>query len=122
MDPVGFQTNFTGVTRTEEPMLHRKIYQLCQDDREVCIFLRDQQRWIEGGRIVDFEGDIVTIRYETEEEDEISSWEEMVRLESIGAVTKKLASVSKVNTEIAVSEDCPAAEQIHPKSSEPERD
>ena len=99
-------------------MLHRKIYQLCQDGREVCIFLRDQQRWIESGRIVDFEGDIVTIRYETEEEDEISSWEEMVRLESIGAVTQKLASVSKVNAEITVSDDCPEAEQIHPQSPE----
>ena len=82
-------------------MLHRKIYQLCQDGREVCVFLRDQQRWIESGRIVDFEGDIVTIRYE-----------------SIGAVTKKLASVSKINTEILVSDDCPEAEQIYPKSSE----
>ncbi|WP_373530673.1 DUF6679 family protein, partial [Nostoc sp.] len=27
-------------------MLHRKIYQLCCDGREVCVFLRDQQRWI----------------------------------------------------------------------------
>ena len=103
-------------------MLHRKIYQLCQDGREVCIFLRDQQRWIEGGRIVDFEGDIVTIRYETEEEDEISCWEAMVRLESIGAVTKKLASVSKIGTEIIVSDDCPEAEQIHPKSPEHDRE
>jgi len=99
-------------------MLHRKIYQLCQDGREVCIFLRDQQRWIEGGRIVDFEGDIVTIRYETEEEEEVSSWEEMVRLESIGAVTQKLASVSKTNTEIMVSDDCPEAEQIRDSSPE----
>lgn len=99
-------------------MLHRKIYQLYQDGREICIFLRDQQRWIESGRIVDFEGDLVTIRYETEEEDEISSWEEMVRLESIGAVTQKLASVSKNNSEIMVSDDCPEAEQIHPHSPE----
>ena len=103
-------------------MLHRKIYQLCQDGREVCIFLRDQQRWIEGGQIVDFEGDIVTIRYELEEEDETSSWEEMVRLESIGAVTQKLASVSKINPEISVSDDCPEAEQIRPQSPEPDRD
>ena len=42
----------------------------------------------------------------------------MVRLESIGAVTQKLASVSKTNTEIAVSDDCPEAEQINPPSSE----
>jgi len=76
-------------------MLHRKIYQLCCDGREVCVFLRDQQRWIERARIIDIEGDLVTLRYETEEEDEICSWEEMIRLESIGAVTQKLASVPR---------------------------
>lgn len=103
-------------------MLHRKIYQLCQDGREVCIFLRDQQRWIEGGRIVDFEGDIVTIRYETEEDDELSSWEEMVRLESIGAVTQKLASVSKTNVELNIADDCPEVEQIHPHYPEADRE
>ena len=99
-------------------MLHRKIYQLYQDGHEICLFLRDQQRWIDNGKIVDFEGDLVTIRYETEEDDEISSWEEMVRLESIGSVMRKLASVSKFNSEIAISEDCPEAEQIHPKYPE----
>ncbi len=36
-------------------MLHRKIYQLCGDGREVCVFLRDQQRWIERARIIDVE-------------------------------------------------------------------
>jgi len=75
-------------------MLHRKIYQLCCDGREVCVFLRDQQRWIERARIIDIEGDLVTLRYETEEEDEMCSWEEMV-LEGIGAVTQKLASVPR---------------------------
>ncbi len=103
-------------------MLHRKIYQLYQDGREVCIFLRDQQRWIDNGQIVDFEGDLVTIRYETEEDDEISSWEEMVRLDSIGSVMRKLASVSKVNSEIPISDECPEAEQIQPKSTEGERE
>jgi ASC-1-like (ASCH) protein len=103
-------------------MLHRKIYQLYQEGREVCIFLRDQQRWIESGQIIDFEGDLVTIRYETEEDDEVSSWEEMVRLESIGAVTQKLASVPKIHSEIYVSDDCPEAEQIHPRSAESDRD
>jgi hypothetical protein len=93
-------------------MLHRKIYQLCCDGREVWIFLRDQQRWIERARILEIEGDLVTLRYEMEEEDEISSWEEMVRLESIGAVTQKLASVSRGSGEPVVSEDCPEAEQI----------
>ena len=94
-------------------MLHRKIYQLYQDGREVCLFLRDQQRWIENGTLVDFEGDLVTIRYEIEDEEEISSWEEMVRLDSIGAVTRKLASVPKSSIDILVSEDCPEAEQIN---------
>ena len=46
----------------------------------------------------------------------------MVRLESIGAVTQKLASVSKTNSEITVSDDCPEAEQIHPPSPEHNQD
>jgi hypothetical protein len=100
-------------------MLHRKIYQICSDGREVWIFLRDQQRWIERARILDIEGDLVTLRYETEEEDENCSWEEMVRLESIGAVTQKLASVPKGNVDPSVSDDCPEAEQI-PNNHRPE--
>ncbi|NJO94298.1 MAG: hypothetical protein HC820_08070 [Hydrococcus sp. RM1_1_31] len=96
-------------------MLHRKIYQLCTEGREVCIFLRDQQRWIESARIIALEGDLVTIRYETEEDDEICSWEEMIRLESIGAISSKLASVSRVSSEITVSDECPEAEQIYPR-------
>ncbi|MFM2064694.1 MAG: hypothetical protein RLZZ507_4365 [Cyanobacteriota bacterium] len=93
-------------------MLHRKIYQLCCDGREVCVFLRDQQRWIERARIIDIEGDLVTLRYETDEEDEVCSWEEMVRLESIGSVTQKLASVSRGNFEPLMTEDCPESERI----------
>ncbi|MBO1348759.1 MAG: hypothetical protein EBE86_015845 [Hormoscilla sp. GUM202] len=100
-------------------MLHRKIYQLCCENSEVGIFLRDQQRWIERATILDIEGDLVTIRYESEEEDEICSWEEMVRLESIGAVTQKLSTVPKGNIEIMVSEECPEAERIgrYPESN-----
>ncbi|MCV3216965.1 hypothetical protein OGM63_26250 [Plectonema radiosum NIES-515] len=74
--------------------------------------MRDQQRWIERARILDIEGDLVTLRYETEEEDEVCSWEEMVRLESIGAVTQKLASVPRGNVEPLMTEDCPEAERI----------
>lgn len=103
-------------------MLHRKIYQFCTEGREVCIFLRDQQRWIEDARIVALEGDLVTIRYETEEEDELSSWEEMVRLESIGAISQKLASVSRIHSEIAIAEECPESEQIYPRSPEANQD
>lgn len=99
-------------------MLHRKIYQLFTDGREVSIFLRDQQRWIDNAHIVALEGDLVTIRYETEEDDEISSWEEMVRLESIGSVSQKLASVCRNNSEILVADECPEAEQIRPRTSD----
>ncbi len=94
-------------------MLHRKIYQLCCDGREISIFLRDQQRWIERARIIDIEGDLVTLRHEDDNEDEICSWEEMVRLESIGAIAQKLASVPRGNIDPLVSDDCPEAERIH---------
>jgi hypothetical protein len=99
-------------------MLHRKIYQFCTDGREVSIFLRDQQRWIESAQITALEGDLVTIRYETEDEEEVSSWEEMFRMESIGSITQKLASVSKSISELYVADDCPEAEQIHRNSSD----
>ena len=103
-------------------MLHRKIYQLCTEGREVCLFLRDQQRWIDGATILSLEGDLVIIRYETEEDDEISSWEEMVRLDSIGAISQKIASVSRYNSEITVSDECPEAEQIHPRFPDSNQD
>ena len=61
---------------------------------------------------MDIEGDLVTLRYETDEEDEVSSWEEMVRLESIGSVTQKLASVPRGNIEPLLTEDCPESERI----------
>jgi hypothetical protein len=36
----------------------------------------------------------------------------MVRLESIGAVTQRLAAVPRGDVEINVSDDCPETEQI----------
>jgi len=99
-------------------MLSRKIYQLCTDGREVCIFLRDQQRWIENARIIAIESDLVSIRYETEEDDEISSWEELLRIESIGSISQKIASISRYCDDILVSDECPEAEQIHPRHPE----
>jgi hypothetical protein len=99
-------------------MLHRKLYQLCEDGREVCIFLRDQQRWIERARITDIEGDLVTIRYETDEDEEVSAWEEMVRLESIASISQKLASVYRGNSEPLVSDECHELEQIRPATPE----
>jgi len=103
-------------------MLHRKIYQLCADGHEVCLFLRDQQRWIENACIIDIEGDLVTIRYEVEEDDEVSSWEEMMRLDSIGSISRKLASVTRGKIELAIADDCPEAEQINPRTSESDRE
>ena len=94
-------------------MLHRKIYQLSCDGREVWVFLRDQQRWIERAKILSIEGDLVTLRYETEADDERCAWEELARLESIGAIQQKLATVSKVDSDVAVSDDCPTSEQLH---------
>ncbi len=98
-------------------MLHRKIYQICSEGRQVSVFLRDQQRWIEEAKIVDLEGDVVTIRYEEVEDDEISTWEEIVRLESIGTITQKIASVSRTASEIPITEDCHEAERINPKAA-----
>jgi hypothetical protein len=99
-------------------MLHRKLYQLYSDGQEVWIYLRDQQRYIERARIIDIEGDLVTLRYETEEEDEVCSWEDMVRLDSIGAITRKLAAVPKGNIEPLVADDCPEAEKLSNPSSD----
>ena len=101
-------------------MLDRKIYQMYKEGCDVSVFLRDQQRWIEDAKIIGIEGDIVGIRYELEEDYENSSWEEFVRLDSIAAISRKLSSVSRVQVEINVSDDCPEAEQIHPNP--PEKD
>jgi hypothetical protein len=91
---------------------------MCQEGCDVSVFLRDQQRWIEDAQITSIEGDMVTIRYEMEEDYETSSWEEIVRLESIGAISRKLASVPRGYSEIAVSDECPEAEQIYPRQPE----
>lgn len=99
-------------------MLHRKISQLCCNGREVFIFLRDQQRWIERARVIELEGDLVTIKYETEEDDELSSWEEVVRLESIGSISQKLSAVRRTGMEITTTDECPETEQIQPRLPE----
>jgi len=101
-------------------MLDRKIYQLCKDGREVCIFLRDQQRWIECAHIIDIEGDLVTVRYETEEDDEVCAWEEILRLDSIGSLTQKLSSVLRGDYDLPVSDECPEAEQLPRDTNYPE--
>ena len=96
-------------------MLQRKIYQFSCDGREVQIFLRDQQRWIESATISGIEGDLVTLRYETEDQNEVCSWEEIVRLESIGSISQKIVTISKRGTEILMTNDCPDAEKMGDK-------
>ena len=95
-------------------MLHRKLYQFHAEGRPVWVFLRDQQRWIEEATVVEIEGDLVTLRYDAADDDEQHSWEESVRLDSIGAVSTRLSYVSRLTTadELATAEDCPEAEKL----------
>ncbi len=94
-------------------MLHRKLYQFCAEKRPVWVFLRDQQRWIEEALITEIEGDLVTLHYDAEEDDETHSWEESVRLDSIGAVSTRLSYVSRSGMDdLPTAEDCPEAERL----------
>jgi hypothetical protein len=94
-------------------MLHRKLYQFSAEQRPVWVFLRDQQRWIEEALVVEIEGDLVTLRYDAEDDDESHSWEESVRLDSIGAVSTRLSYVSRSpGEELLMADDCPEAERL----------
>jgi hypothetical protein len=95
-------------------MLHRKLYQFCAEKRPVWVFLRDQQRWIEEATVVEIEGDLVTLRYDAEDDDELHSWEESVRLDSIGAVSTRLSYVCRSISvdELATTGECPEAERL----------
>ena len=95
-------------------MLHRKLYQFCAEQRPVWVFLRDQQRWIEEALVVEIEGDLVTLRYDAEDDDENHSWEESVRLDSIGAVSTRLSYVCRSTEaeDLEVTGDCPESEQL----------
>lgn len=95
-------------------MLHRKLYQCSVEGRPVWVFLRDQQRWIEEALVVAIDGDLVTLRYHDDDEEESRSWEESVRLDSIGAVSIRLAAVSRSTglDDIITTGDCPEAERL----------
>lgn len=80
-------------------MMHHKIFQLYKEGYEVLICFRDQQRWIEQAHIINIEGDSVKLRYETDDENEICSWEEIVRLDSISSVIRKLPEDTTGNVE-----------------------
>ena len=96
-------------------MLSRKIYQFSQEGKEVWIYLRDQGRWLDRCKILDYSGDLVIVRYETEDEDEICSWEEIIRLDSIGAVAQRLSTIPKGDfqpSDLPTAEDYPESEHI----------
>lgn len=93
-------------------MLHRKLDQYCSEQRPVWVFLRDQQRWIERALVVAVEADMVTFRYDDEDADCRHSWEESVRLDSIGAVSTRLACVSRSAEDLPTTGDCPEAERL----------
>ncbi len=99
-------------------MLSRRLYQLLTDGREVNVFLRDQQRWLNNARILDLEGELVTMRYEIDDGERVTAWEEMVRLESIGSLAQRVSSVPRRETELAIAEDCPEAERFQPRRFE----
>jgi hypothetical protein len=63
---------------------------------------------------VEIAGDLVTLRYDAEDEDEVHSWEESVRLDSIGAVSTRLAyfSRSAQAEDLETADDCPESEQL----------
>ncbi|MEL6604784.1 MAG: DUF6679 family protein [Cyanobacteria bacterium J06614_10] len=94
-------------------MLQRKIYALATEGCEIQIFLRDQNRWIKSATVHTIDQDLVILRYRTENNGEISTWEEMVRVDSIGAISRKLPdhahlATSRVNRSPAASAPNPA--------------
>ena len=95
-------------------MLQRRLYRFQCEQRPVWVFLRDQQRWIEQALVMELEGDLVVLRYDDEDGDELHSWEECVRLDSIGAVSTRLAHVSRtaLAEDLEVTGDCPESEQL----------
>jgi len=95
-------------------MLHRKLYRYCTEKQPVWVFLRDQQRWIEEAEVVELEGDLVTLRYDSDDDDDVQRWEESVRLDSIGAVSIQLASFNRQGRpdDLETADHCPDSEQI----------
>ena len=69
------------------------------------------------------EGDLVTLRYDAEDDDELHSWEECVRLDSIGAVSTRLAYFSRSADadDIEVTGDYPESEQLPARAEGAER-
>ena len=64
--------------------------------------------------MAEIEGDLVTLRYDDEDGDARHSWEESVCLASIGAVSKRLASVRRAAAadDLPTTGVCPEAEKL----------
>ncbi|BBL86285.1 hypothetical protein PMYN1_Chma476 (chromatophore) [Paulinella micropora] len=99
-------------------MLYRKLHRFYSNKQPVWIFLRDQQRWVEEALVVEIEGDLVTIRYDAADDDEHHSWEESIRLDSIGAVSTRLAvfNSTTVMEDLETTNDCPESEHLNQKN------
>ena len=93
-------------------MLHRKLSQFCDEQRPVWVYLHDRQCWIEAAQVVEIAGDLVTLRYHDDDDDEMISWEESVRLDSIGAVRARRGSVTRSAQDVITTGDCPDAERL----------
>jgi hypothetical protein len=66
--------------------------------------------------VVEVDADLVTFRYEEEDDeaDERMSWEVCVRLDSIGAVSTRLATVNRLTAveDLTTTGECPEAERL----------
>ena len=99
-------------------MLQRGVDRYRCEKRSIWVFLHDQQRWIEETLFVELEGDRVTLRYEGQDDDELHSWEEIVRLDSIGAVSTHLEyfSSSALPEDLETTSACLQSERLSNES------
>lgn len=74
-------------------MLLQYLGDYFKNHQTICIFIRDQQRWIENALITELKNGIVSVCYtvvETEEDKQLSSeWIERIRIESIGSIAER---------------------------------
>ena len=80
-------------------MLQQKLYQLSRQGQPVSLYLSDQQRWIHQATIVAIESNLVTLHYQLDhpqDETTPSRWEELIRLESIGSVSRQLPTIAQI--------------------------
>lgn len=93
-------------------MLHRKIKELIKNQRYVNIFMKDHQVVIERAQIISLKWGMVTVRYETEDEEEICSWEDVIRIDGIGSISEQTSSIPKYCIDVETTEECPECEWL----------